>query len=64
MARALDRSYAPTSEGFSDLCMKAHDIKIHLNKHKKHVKETGKFEYPMGATIGLKGGAAYVLGPS
>lgn len=35
-----------TFEGFNDLCTKAHDIEIHLNKHKKSAKESnGKGAY-------------------
>lgn len=33
---------AQTLEGFNDLCIKAHDMMIHLNKHKRDAKEACK----------------------
>lgn len=37
-ARSPDSTYA-SNLALNDLCTKVHDMKIHLNKHKKSVKE-------------------------
>lgn len=36
-----------TFKGSNDLCIKAYDVEIHLNKHKKRDKGSGKkFSFP------------------
>lgn len=48
--------------GFNDLCTKAHNVEIHLNKHKKSATEGGgKAGLLLFATIALREKSLMVL---
>lgn len=42
---------AQTFEGSNDLCIKAHDMELHLNKMKKPSKQSAKVENNMAAMM-------------
>lgn len=54
-----------TLEGFNDLCIKAHDLEIHLNKWKKIFKGSGwKPSRLLSTAVTPRDKAPYNIGPS
>lgn len=52
---------ARTLKGFNDFSVKVHNVKIHLNKRKKHAKESGMTTHVIAVAVVPKGGATFVL---
>lgn len=61
-ARLVNSFDAQTFEGFNELCTKAHDIELQLNKRKKSVKESANVENIIATTVHNKTSPTITLG--